>query len=417
MTPEASNLLSRVRTQLPNPLPLRLGVAVSGGSDSTALLHLLSRITRGSNVTLLAATVDHGLRSEAADEATKVAALCAKLDVEHTTLRWRGWDRAGNLQDQARRARYGLLREWANSKGVPIIALGHTADDQAETVLMRLARSAGVRGLSAMPTTRKLGGIVLWRPVLFAMRSDLRAYLEDEGLDWSDDPSNQDTRFDRIKARRALSQLGELGITPNSLSRVAGNLARADRALNVFAQESARRVAITQAGSVRIDREGFVSLPEEIRRRLVLGIVAWISGREYPPRQTAVEQVVQAITDGRPAAVGGCLVSAVGNCAWFCRELNAVEGQVVQPGELWDRRWFVTGPNVPGAQIRALGETGLRQVKNWREAGLPRTALLATPAVWIGDNVISAPFAGFDGEWRVSIDPRIPEFFASFLSH
>lgn len=417
MNPANENLLSAVQAQLPDPLPSRLGVAVSGGSDSTALLHLLVAISRDAGITLFAATVDHGLRPEAADEAASVAALCAELGVSHVTLKWLGWDRSGNLQDQARRARYDLLRNWAIGQNIPVIALGHTADDQAETVLMRLGRSAGVKGLSAMAPNRGFDGVDLWRPLLFATRAQLRNYLVAEGIGWIDDPSNQDRRFDRVKARQALAQLAELGITADSLARVASNLGHANRALDRYAQESARKVAQEQAGSVRVDRIGFAALPEEIRRRLVVGIVARISGEGYPPRQNKVDQVIQAVTKGKSTTIGGCRVAPQGDCSWFCRELNAVVGQVSLPGAPWDGRWIAVGPDTRDAQVRVLGEEGLRQVPDWRLVGAPRVALLATPAIWVGDDLLAAPFAGLGAGWHFGTDPRLPEFYASFLSH
>ncbi|MCB2123065.1 MAG: tRNA lysidine(34) synthetase TilS, partial [Rhodobacteraceae bacterium] len=124
----------------------RLGVAVSGGSDSTALLCLLADLRGTGGPDLAAVTVDHGLRPEAAGEARSVAALCARLGVSHTICRWDGWDGTGNLPDQARRARQNLIAGWASGLGIGAVALAHTRDDQAETVLLRLARGSGVDG-------------------------------------------------------------------------------------------------------------------------------------------------------------------------------------------------------------------------------------------------------------------------------
>ncbi len=412
-----SGLLAGLRSRLPDPLPPRLGVAVSGGSDSTALLHLLSRVYEPSGLGLHVATVDHGLRPESAAEAATVAGLCHSLNIPHTTLHWSGWQGAGNLQDQARRARYGLLRDWALAQDIPAIALGHTADDQAETVLMRLGRAAGVTGLSAMPTVRMSDGVSLYRPLLFATREQLRAYLVEEGLGWADDPSNQDPRFDRIKARRALAQLSELGITADSLSRVAENLGQANHALERYAQDAARGLTKTQAGSIRVERAGFSDLPQEVQRRLVVGIVRWIAGGDYPPRQSAVEQAVRATVEGRLATVGGCLVVASADSAWFCRELKPVAQQVARPGAVWDRRWIVSGPNRPGVRIRALSEAGLQHLPDWRSTGLPRAVLLATPAVWSDGELLSGPVAGWANGWQARIDPAYPALPTAFLSH
>ncbi len=417
MTSNADTLRKEIRAKLPNPMPKRLGVAVSGGSDSTALLCLLSDIARHEQCALYAATVDHGLRPEAANEAEVVAALARKLGIPHQTLKWRGWDQTGNLQDKARRARYQLLQGWAERLGLRAIALGHTADDQAETVLMRLARSAGVSGLSAMAGIRRQGEVDLLRPMLSISRQQLRDYLTERGVAWIDDPSNQDERFDRIRVRNALSQLDQIGVTALSLSRVAENLAQAREALAQYAQESARRVVNVVDGNLSLDRSEFCELPEEIQRRLVVSAVAWIAGGDYPPRQSSTDQALNAISAGQTATLGGCLLLSDHEKAWICRELNAVSDQITQPDALWDNRWILHGPVTDGVEIRALGEQGIRQLADWRLLGKPSACLLSSPAVWLGDALIEAPLQGFGSEWRAEMSPDRSDFYASILSH
>ena len=141
-----------------------LGVAVSGGGDSVALLLMLATVARGRP--LAAVTVDHGLRPESGDEAAAVEALCAARGIPHATLRWNGWDGAGNLQDRARQARRTLIGAWARANGIGAVALGHTLDDQAETFLMRLARGSGVDGLSGMAPATRAEGVLWLRPLL-----------------------------------------------------------------------------------------------------------------------------------------------------------------------------------------------------------------------------------------------------------
>ena len=143
-----------------------LGVAVSGGSDSVALLLLVRAWAAVSGREIAAVTVDHGLRAGSAGEAADVAALCARIDVAHDVLNWRGWDGRGNLQDHARRARRDLIADWAQERGIATVALGHTLDDQAETVVMRLARGSGVDGLAAMAVVSQAACVVWLRPLL-----------------------------------------------------------------------------------------------------------------------------------------------------------------------------------------------------------------------------------------------------------
>ena len=417
MTSDANTLRAEVLAHLPDPLPRRIGVAVSGGGDSTALLQLLSEIAQRMKIDLFAATVDHGLRSESSAEAETVAALAHSWGIPHQTLKWQNRDGSGNLQDQMRRARYRLLMHWAHGLQLDAIVLGHTADDQAETVLMRLGRSAGVSGLSGMAAERKEGSVVLLRPMLSITRARLRAYLMTQSINWIDDPSNQDRRFDRIKVRDALTRMNQIGITVGNLSRVAENLAQAREALAQYAQESARRHVQVVDGDLCIDRDGVSLLPEEIRRRFVVAAVAWIAGKEYPPRQTAVDQALGALTTGQTFALGGCLMVPDGNKTWICRELNAVASETACQGAIWERRWILTGPNTFGAEIRPLGEDGILQLKHWRTVAKPRPVVLSTPAVWVDETVLAAPLAGFANGWRAEVPSDRPDFFAAILSH
>lgn len=382
-----------------------------------ALLRLLHEIAQTEPIRLFAATVNHGLRPESAAEADQVAEFAARLDIPHETLLWQGWDGAGNLQDQARQARYRLLTDWARRNDIPAVALGHTADDQAETVLMRLGRAAGVSGLSGMPYARDNNGVTLLRPMLGITRQSLRDYLSALDESWIDDPSNHDQKFDRIKAREALTGLGALGISAQSLARVAENLAQAREALASYTQESARRIAKVDGGDVCIDRSGFERLPKEIQRRLIVGIITWIAGQGYPPRGAAVDQAVAAVGEGQTLTLAGCLLIPHQDKAWFCRELNAVTAATAAPSEVWDNRWVLSGPQTAGAEVRALGEAGLPQVPEWRALGKPRQVLLSSPAVWIGENLLAAPLAEYSNGWAVEFAPQRPEFYSSLLSH
>ncbi|MFC3614196.1 tRNA lysidine(34) synthetase TilS [Lutimaribacter marinistellae] len=411
------DLVAAVRTWFPAQAPQRIGVAVSGGGDSVALLDLLHRAFAGEGVELLAATVDHGLRPEAAEEARNVSTLCEQLGVSHTVLRWQGWDGSGNMQDQARRARYTLLTGWALDKGIELVALGHTADDQAETVLMRLGRAAGASGLAAMSPRRTLNGVTLVRPLLEQTRAELRSYLVQRGIDWAEDPSNVDRRFDRIKAREAISSLAPLGITVASLSEVARNMAQVRDALDWYVFLAARDIVSLDAGDVLIDLRGYRTLPEEIARRLLLHCVTWVGGGEYGPRRLAVAEAMQAIRHERPGALGHCLILRQGRSARICREYHFVKELEAPVSEVWDGRWALTGPSTPGAVIRALGPEGLIECLDWRQTGRPRQALLSSPSVWKGERLLAAPSAGNACGWCARRIGGDEEFYASLLSH
>ncbi|SLN54447.1 tRNA(Ile)-lysidine synthase [Falsiruegeria litorea R37] len=417
MSPPEDDLLSTLNTCLSAHGLDHVAVAVSGGGDSVALLHLASRLAAAQNVQVQAVTVDHGLRSEAADEARQVAQRATDWGLKHTTLNWAGWTGAGNLQAEARRARYALMADWARGHGVQAVLLAHTADDQAETVLMGLARASGVDGLSAMPEMREVNGSCLLRPLLRHSRQELRAYLEAHGVGWIEDPSNQDIRFERIRMRQAKSALDELGLSAPALSQVAQNMAQAQAALDFHTQASARAICQLDAGDVLITLDSFAALPQETARRLLLGAVAWVNGGSERPRRQPTLMTLTAAQQGRPAQLGGCRIVKQRNRMRVCREHHAVRDLRTQPGELWDNRWRLSGPDEDGVTIAALGEQGVLQCPNWRETGRPHVAMLAAPAVWRGSDLVAAPLAGMANGWRFEGPMDEEEFFETLLSH
>ncbi len=412
----------------------RLGVAVSGGGDSMALLHLLADCARAQGLTLEAATVNHRLRAGADREARHVKNACEVLDIQHEILSWEGWDGRGNLQAAARRARYRLLGGWAGRRGLDRVALGHTMDDQAETVLMRLARAAGVDGLSAMAGQVRRDGALFWRPLLGATRAELRAELERRGVAWCEDPTNEDARFDRVKARRALDALAPLGIGAQQLAAVAANLAAAREALERAARETATQIAREDRGDIVFDEAGLMAAPDELRRRLVGAALVWVSGAGYKPRRAALAAFYPQ--GGGQRSLHGCLVIRDRKSLRIVREYNAVKRLRAPLGGLWDGRWRVTGPasahtsvrssgpaTAPGngpplqeAEIRALGE-GIRHCPGWRATGLPRASLMAGPAVWRGETLLAAPLAGFSAGYSAELLPPQGDFAASLQTH
>lgn len=395
----------------------RLGIAVSGGGDSVALLHLAAESASRSALPISAVTVDHGLRPESAAEARSVAECCKSLGVDHTTLLWHGWDGVGNLQDQARRARYRLMAEWARAEGVAAIALAHTSDDQAETFLMRLARGAGVDGLSGMAERREAYGIVWLRPLLQVGRQELRDYLSRRDIGWSDDPSNDDRRFDRIKARQALATLAPLGIDARSLSAVASNLRDARSALERQTRSAGESIATIDVGDVVLDRAGLEAQPAEITRRLLVHAIKWVCSAEYGPRGASLADAQVALSNDTDVTLHGCRLLASKSQIRVTREFHAVKDETAAVGALWDRRWRVFGKENKDLTVRALGDEGLRHCPDWRQAGHPRISLLATPALWRGEHLVAAPLAGKAEGWTAELVHPANHFLGTMISH
>ncbi len=400
----------------------RLGVAVSGGGDSMALLDLMAWHGADKGFSVHAVTVDHGLRPEAADEAALVAEYCAAQGVPHDVLHWT-WDRQGNLQAAARDARYQLIARWARKHRISCVALGHTQDDVAETFLLRLSRASGVDGLAAMERRFERYGVNWLRPLLQRQRETWRTYLRDMGIAWAEDASNEDERFDRVKARKILAALEPLGIQAETLSRTSQNLKTAKHALEHYTLEEADRLVEQDQGDLILTRNPVPPVPSEIDRRLILAGLRWVSGADYPPRSSALAEMEAAFIDSDTFTLSGCVLTLskpdgiLNRRLRITREWNAVKDLVVPTNKVWDGRWQMTGPQALDLQVRALGEVGLRACPDWRDTGMPRVSLLASPSVWRGNELVAAPLAGLTNGWRAELVRRSADFPQSLISH
>lgn len=295
-------------------------VAVSGGPDSVALLVLLAAWAQmPGRPSLHAATVDHGLRPESADEAAGVAALCAKLGVGHVTLRWEGLKPASGVQAEARRARYALLANEARRIGGATLVTAHTLDDQAETMLMRLAHGSGPSGLVGMRERSEVNGVALVRPLLGLPKARLIATAEARGLPFVRDPSNSDLRFERVRWREAMPGLAEQGLTAERLGRLAERLARLDEVATRQAFGALDTVTLPDArgaSGLRLNFAALVVEPEEIVLRvLALALAKVAPGDDGQGRLERLEACAAALTAAARAGLGlrrtlsGCVLS------------------------------------------------------------------------------------------------------------
>ncbi len=309
-----------------------LVLAVSGGPDSIALMWLAARwrksLARGPD--LLAVTVDHGLRPEAAREARNVKRLAGTLGVAHRTMRWSGAKPKSGVPAAARAARYRLLAGAARGSGASHIFTAHTRDDQAETLLMRLLRGSGIGGLAAMARESERDGFVLARPFLNISKSRLIATLEKAGIGYADDPTNRDVSFTRPRIRKVIEGLAAEGGDARNLARLASRLARANAAIEVLVDGAARYLALRdpemasrpaasrgRPENTSFDAAGFAALPEEIRLRLLLRAIDRF-GHEGPAELGKVEtllaafdRTLQAAGQGRQERLKQTLAGAV----------------------------------------------------------------------------------------------------------
>lgn len=280
----------------------RLGVAVSGGPDSLALL-LLAAAARPGNIE--AATVDHALRPGSREEAETVARRCERLGVPHQilTVEWAAKPESA-IQEQARGARYRLLADWAKERRLQAIATAHQLDDQAETLVMRLARGSGVRGLAGMRPLAVVPGsdVPLIRPLLEWRRSELVAICEAARLTPAADPCNEDEQFERVRLRRALGQADWLD--PEAIASSARNLGDANAALDwAMRQEWNRAVANGGAGIVYRPSDA----PPEIRRRIASEAVSRLAteGDGNALRGRELDRLLAVLGSGGTATIRG----------------------------------------------------------------------------------------------------------------
>ncbi len=409
---------------------LHLGVACSGGGDSVALLLLAQDWAARHGARLSVATVDHALRAASKAEAEAVGVLARSLGVSHRILTWQDWDRRGNLQAMAREARKRLLAAWAAQDGISTVLLGHSLDDQAETVLLRLIRGSGVDGLAAMAPRDHSG--VFFRPVLGLTREALRDYLRGRGVSWIDDPSNDDPRFDRVKIRQAGPMLAALGLTPERLAQTAAHMARARDSL----QQAAAGFALSQylqdaGGDLVLSVDALDLAAGDVPARVFAAAVQWVGQSGYRPRYDALCDAARGLAAGEARTLAGVRMQPVkdGQHIRMSREYRAAAAQAVQmpigaQKAVFDSRWDVhcDAPLAVTIDLRPLGEEALCALPDWRASGLSRTALASGPSVWADGRLIAAPLIGANladnvklgGKWRAKLVSTFQQF---LLSH
>ncbi|HEX2255788.1 MAG TPA: tRNA lysidine(34) synthetase TilS [Afifellaceae bacterium] len=376
------------------PLAGRKGLvlAVSGGPDSTALMLLAARWA--GRPPLLVVSVDHGLRPESADEVRVVAANAERLGIACRIVRPDAPPLRGNRQAAARAARYRCLAAAAHEAGCDTIVTAHHQDDQAETLLIRLARGSGVYGLAAMAPEVEVEGLRLARPLLGVPGAALKRLAEASGLPLVHDPSNEDRRYDRVRIRALMPALAAEGLTPERLAETAERLRSAAEALEVVASALlAEHVAVDALGVARGRVARFLEAHPEIGLRALARLLQAVGGTEYTPRfdrlQSLHASLAEAAGGARPARRTFNNVLLTVACGRFTAEREWGRGLPHRPllaGEVvvWDGRFRVEAPEEPGLEVGPLAEAG--HALSSGQAGL-----MALPAIYRGDRLAAVP--------------------------
>lgn len=339
-----------------------LAVAVSGGADSLALLLLAARWATANGGSVSALTVDHGLRPESADEARAVRALCRRFAIPHETLVWRGEKPVTGLQAAAREARYRLLDSWCRDAGVLHLLVAHHADDQAETVLLRMEKGSGPDGLAAMSPVRELPNCRLLRPLLDFPKTRLIATVQAAGESWIEDPSNRNEAFARVRMRNAIeaASIDSVGLTSG-----ANRMRRARTALEAeMAAWLGRHASVSPYGLMTMDLDALLQTDPEIRIRVLSRASASIGGKAFPPAVDAVERLEQRLPTRQSATLGGVLFKPDHGALRVFREARNLPEPMVLPvaSFLWDGRFQITADRgAPKFVIAPLGQARLRR--------------------------------------------------------
>jgi tRNA(Ile)-lysidine synthase len=364
-------------------------------------MFLLDHWARDAGGKVSALTVDHGLRPESAEEARRVADWARACGIDHHILRWQGDKSPAGLQAAARKARYDLMADWCRRAGILHLATAHQQDDQRETVAMRLARGgASEMGLSGMSLIAARDGVRLLRPLLPVPGALLRSFLIARRQAWIEDPSNQQTRFERIRWRQGVE-----GQLPDPADiRQWGERRLADE--QAIADLFVRSVDIHPAGHISVDLPAWQEVPERLMGSALGQLIRMAAGADYQPAHAALARVVAAWAhDPRVVSLGGTLLGHWRGRGLICREAAGVNNEIKGGGQ-WDGRFAVELPD--DLTVSVLGEAGVAEIgqsghsRSWNR-DIPPLARAGLPAVRDATGrLILVPYLGFDPYGRGS---------------
>lgn len=329
----------------------KIAVAVSGGSDSLALLVLLADWAKSSDKSLYCFTVDHGLRVEAAEEAAFVGGICADLGCHHEILTWDDEKPETGIAKAAREARYRIMAKRCRALGIEHLILGHQFDDQAETLFMRLQRKQeGSRGLAGMAAktgywTDEGEGIMLHRPLLALSRDELKAFLKGRSIGWITDPSNENNAYERVRVRGALQD------NPELCSQLVSYGGLSARFRAVTSRQAAdfidQHVSMIRFGGVKLNQKELKALPEEICVLVLQVLLSAFGGRDYLP---SFSDVLRLVGSNAGKTLSRVHVQSSGSHWYLNREVRHLPEPVSWDGRsiIWDRRFLIKATNVSG---------------------------------------------------------------------
>jgi tRNA(Ile)-lysidine synthase len=369
-----------------------IALAVSGGADSMYLAYMCKNLLEESHLKIICLIVDHKLRVESTEEANFVKQQLESHGLKAEVLTWSTDKPKSNIHSIAREARYSLLIDYCKKHDISHLLTAHTYNDQAETILMRILRGTGVDGLCGIPFESIIQGIKLIRPLLCVKRSEIEGTLKSAGWIWVDDPSNKNTKYERVKIRNYLAQLPESSLAIQRLNLLGKNSRRVRSCLNSMLSEAYTKLCVEgRFKDITLKLDGFINLDEEIALRLLSQALKKTSGKHYPPRLESLEKLYDEIKHKEhfKKTLWGCEIHLKHGDIHIFRELREVEEKkrlVPNQDNYWDNRYKVNTTE-EGLYIGALGVVGLKMLKQYIKKNIgPAKLLYTTPAIFGNNN-------------------------------
>ena len=391
-----------------------VGLAVSGGADSLALMLLAARWAMERPApALFVYTVDHGLRAEARTEAAMVVSIAEALGLPARSLLWAGEKPTTGLQEAARETRYRLIGEAMAIDGATALVTAHHREDQAETLLMRLAHGSGLDGLRGMEIASTVEGTAVLRPLLGVSRALLRAVVEAAELDPAEDPSNEDPAYERVRWRKLLPELSALGLDPDTLAVFARRIGEANLALGELANAAFdESVMIDGFGAARFLQADFAALSPAVATRVLKRVLNVVGGRQKPRALGQIERLRDSLAG--PAEIGsttalGCIIRCDGDTVIVAREPGrlSIPRFSLQPESevIWDDRFIIAnGSSDAVMSVGVIPHIDRRKLADFLgfRVTTPAEAIRTAPVVRDADDRILA-LGGWSFDERVAV--------------
>lgn len=379
----------------------KIALAISGGSDSMAMLIATNKLLKKTD--FVAITVDHNLRDGSASETQKVKKWCKELAIEHVILKWDNPSKEGNLQANARNARYLLMSNYCNSNNIKYLFVAHNINDQAETVLMRMLRGSGVDGLSSISSKSFIYNINIVRPFLNIFNDELKQFLIENKQEWIEDPSNNNDDFQRVGIRQIIDKYHDKNTIINRLTETANHMRRASSYINHKIADDLKSCTIFhQQAYVILKKRNFIQLHPEAQIRILSKILTALSSYPKQIRFEKLYNIHQNIVDNKinkSQTIFNCVVQDNGDSYLMYKELSKIDEaeKALNTNQqiIWDNRIYILNKSNVNLTVKLLGvENYLKYLKE-NEKKLPlnlnKKIIYTLPAIFHLEKLVSVP--------------------------